>query len=1049
MRDDLESGSDRGGPAGRQKSRAAESEMVYARLSPRAEALWKEVRGLTPVKWGGPIHAHGFLAASRFVLEKLAMEYALGLGATRIADVGGCPKRNAAVLGGKGWYVMPNLQRGDTRRWRETPAAVSNQRCTCPIEKCTHVDDNSVLVFIHSAYYLSPDALWALCRRHPLGVIVVGHYFDSGYGGLLDECKWEIDDGLVRMQVTGNPEPYTHSMLPWNYGWRGVNGEKFEIGELARVGPFTRAWEVHANYGEKIQPVSFADVLVPGAYTGPVQFSDAARAQNASHSRFADLQVDLDHVYRLGPVFLTDTLVNGSKRRTTIPVELVGLAASFMVGKRRDADGWLNLRHYVNEKASRMNIPVARRAEVVTVCTGLGFTIGLETESDVLYTVQSRFGEWFKFHGSLIAFQDPKVWTCWGMVGLLSFLTIIWLTVSSTQLSTHPVVAGDATIIWAISIVLIVLVLCCARCVARRQAMGSSHTWNLAMRSQSPHSPLSYATVPLLGPDANVPGTTAAKPIGEISGTMRLQEPREQYLTPRNVEKPRLLTGGIAFSNVVPTVFATTQEVEASAVAHRILRPKPQFDMDAVSKFEYWVANRWPQQPSSCVKLGTTQFTQWIAKVRRHLGAKYADTMQLLLPRYKAQEPGVVTAGRPFLKLEKGYTVGPSGGDPSKPRLIQPPVDDFTKLVTGIVSSQIYARYCDMWDGVRCPIFYASGHTTDHIGFVVDQYLAQHPNAKMYKNDFSSYDACLGIHLQHSVFRDYSRLGVDDWALSHFTCVRSRGVTPTGVEFRPEIEAEFPDAQSAALFADKYLKPYGLQYTVAGNVVNYEDFQMCSGRGDTNLMDTIVNAATFDAILRELGINDWLLLVNGDDASLLIDHPRAEEAVDRIRDFQTRLGLITDGQWCANRAEWEFCSKLFWYGVDPKTGLSQTVLGPKPGRALSRMGFNTTVAGTQNVAGAAISLKRDAGHVPLVSSLAKRTYELCAKQKLRPIGREEWGLRSSKTFEIDPRNWVLLEERYSVSQESVRHFEALLAGVHVVPVLVNWEPLEGMAAIDA
>lgn len=165
---------------------------------------------------------------------------------------------------------------------------------------------------------------------------------------------------------------------------------------------------------------------------------------------------------------------------------------------------------------------------------------------------------------------------------------------------------------------------------------------------------------------------------------------------------------------------------------------------------------------------------------------------------------------------------------------------------------------------------------------------------------------------------------------------------------------------------------------------------MCSGRGDTNLCDTIINAATYACHFDDAKV-PWLLLVNGDD-SLLFTIEGGRELVAKAIRTQAELGLISDGAWCANRSDWEFCSKLFWYGVDPKTRLAQTVLGPKVGRAISRMGMNTTVAGTQNVAAAALSVRRDASHVPFVRVLAERTYQICAKEKIKLVGHEEYGL---------------------------------------------------------
>lgn len=1045
-KDDVESGSDGDRTKGRKKQ---PSEEVYARMKPNAQHYWERTRGLEPVcPWDGPFHAHGVLAASRFVLEKRGAQEALLMGTGMVVDVGAAPKRTAPLLGLRGRYLVPELQVGDARRWRETPAELkgTDRICRCRVEMCEHLRPSDVLLFVHSAYYVDPLTLWKI-MRNAAGAFVVGHHFESAFGGLLDECTYELDGTCVTMQVNGNSEPYRHAMLPWNYGWRGPDGERFDVSEIDRVGSFSRLWEVSASFGEAVRPLEIGEVFAEADLQGPVQFADAARAKSAVHGRSTEFEIDLDRVYRLGPVFVTDAAFGGSRRRTTLPVSLVSDAAAYMVGKTRDSDGWLNLRHFVTEKAARMNIPAQRRAEVVTLATALGFTVGLETETDVLHTIQRRFGPWFTLYNSLLVFQPRKIYALWGVVITLVLLSVVWLSVE--VLDDDTAVRGWALLLFIAAAATLFCCLACVRQVTRAHSMGASRSWNLSMRAPTPASQLSSAAVPLLGADRAVPGTERVRPpLEDVEGSLRLTEPREKYIGRANSDKPRIIASGIGFANAVPVAFATTQAVEHSGVSLRIMRPKPAFQRAQVERLWDWFDDS-PLLPRGYkVGRGTIAFERWVATLKGKYSATYVAEMASLKESFLAEAEATIEAGRPFLKIEKSYVVGVEGGEASKPRLIQPPVRDITKVVTGVFSSQMYRAVAQKWNGVDSPILYASGMTTDAIGAAVDKFIDGHPNFRAYKNDFSGYDALLSIFLQHGGFEYYRECDVPSWAVGHYTAVRTRGRTPTGVEFAPRRRVECVD-EGERDWLTRILVKYELDHKVDGLVVDFEDFQMCSGRGDTNLMDTLVNACTFAVPLEAEPTTEWLLLVNGDDAFLLYESLDPDRTIASIRAFQRGLGLDADGDVCGDRSEWEFCSKLFWWGIDPKTKEAQTVLGPKPGRSLSRSGWNTTVAGTQNAAGAAQSLRRDAGHVPFVRVLAERTFVLCRNARIRPVGREEYGLKASHSYEMDPRNWALCESRYSLDEASEAQLRDQLSAVHTVPVLVTWEPIERMVEVDA
>jgi hypothetical protein len=223
-----------------------------------------------------------------------------------------------------------------------------------------------------------------------------------------------------------------------------------------------------------------------------------------------------------------------------------------------------------------------------------------------------------------------------------------------------------------------------------------------------------------------------------------------------------------------------------------------------------------------------------------------------------------------------------------------------------------------------------------------------------------------------------------------------------------------------------------------------EDFQMTSGRMDTNLTDTVCLVGALLSVMPDI---PYLLLACGDDGFLML---RKQDAaiVDLIKAFCIDLGLKPTGSVSGKRSDWEFCSKLFWRALD-EMGNPITVLGAKPFRGIARMGVNTTIPGAANAAAAALSVRISSGHVPFLGPFADRTKDLCVQKKIRAVGRVEWSsIVSDRRYDPCPLNYIMTQERYNLGKENEDEFKRLLADLNAVPIVVSYEPALTAVRVD-
>jgi len=1025
-------------------------------LPPAKVGQWEKKFGTRPyTARPGKYHSHGMLAAQRFVAEKLACELALSNEGATVVDVGAAPHRTWNRLGARGWYMMPRVLPGDSARIARAPPASHDRICHCTVESCQHGGASVALLMVHSGYYVDPARFWLLLNdQRVCDCLVVEHPFTDVAGGFYDEADWYFDTKLIRMTVKGQEQtPYVHPLPPWSSGWRGVGGEAFHAEVLEDWDGVTRVVRVTAITDPRppAEPLMWGMVSAEDNLAGPVQFSSGAKASLADNAKLGHITFDLDRIYKLGPMLYTTSVVRGEEVRLIVPINGVSRAAAHVANRPRTPELYQELSYVVRGFYNRSRLPAAMQAPTIAAVTALGFVANMGVEMDLVHTVVTRFSWRMTALSTLLGFGQLVVRRWLWLVGFLFGLTGVVTAVD--LLDDH----GDVDVAFTVSAFLFVALGFCCVCTVlpahRTFQRWRERAWVTALAdSDGPTAPLLGNAFPLTR-NLPIPGSRYVRPpASEVVGSLQVGLSRESV-----IPKTGTIVSGIVIDGLMPTALDATQEAELSAVTNRVLLKRENPTPEALEELNKTFADR-SMFPSVQLDLSNAGLNNWLASLKKRYPADYVSKMKDLWEKYQGKNP-VIAPTRSFLKIEKSAsTVKIDGAKAVKPRLIQPPSDE-SKAVLGPVISQLQKAYSTFWDGREQPIMYCSGYTNSAVGERVDEFIARcggEGNVIAWSMDMETYDATLSFPLQMSAFVQYSRLGLPQWARLWLLATRPRGQTPNGVVYAPRRVWEFTKEQREyGLTLLKLLERYEFKVSLyitneetGETIIEAEDFQMVSGRSDTNLTDSVVLAHVVVTPLRGKMI-PYLLLICGDDGFLMtsIDHGYI---FDEVKAFAKNCGLRPTGVVSRNRSDWEFCSRLFFWGIHPKTGKEQTVLGAKPFRGMARMGVNTTLPGAQNAAAAALSVRIDAGHVPFLSVFAERTYELCRDNRIRATGRPEWSAFTSESFRwlCSPRNYLITQERYNLGREHEEELQRLLGNLDRVPCTISWEPAVDATRVD-
>jgi hypothetical protein len=892
--------------------------------------------------------------------------------------------------------------------------------------------------------------LWAALNSYMQFALVIGHNFDDTVGGFLKEATYEVTARLVTMSVRGNAEPYRHQLLPWQRGWRGPNGECLEAHTITCLGGFTSLWTVTAGY--RRQPLTlptFGEVLADTTYAGPVQSADNIRGLVNSNTKVVNVKLDMHRLESAGSFLYTESLISGVPYEIAVPKTRVSEVAVFVAGKPRTPELWASAMAKFGNRSQGDRVPSELAPRALIVAVALGFVNNLDFEIDVMYTMHHNYSRLYRLQASLVDFVVPRVHWLGKLVVVGCLLVLVF---ALAEVYTHGILQTMVLpLIGSTVLCIVVLTFLLARCVNRKWRDTQVRNWRAHYANDPPEAGYVSGFVPLLDDERHLPPTHYVAPApAELVEQIKSVEPSKRWK-----ENQRGLTlDGVGISNAICNSIADTRATEDSAICNRVMVNSQWPTLKVLRSVTHLLRKSPYYSFKGRVDYGRSAVQRWIEGLKKKgYSARYILDAQAAAEMYEGQPPPDGLKGDPFIKSEKSSKiVRVEGQEAQKPRIIVAPTVE-VKVQTGPYVEQIYKYVRKYWQLPDSKVFYASGVSLDAIGERVDRFLDLHGDkVQAFLIDMSALDATLKLPLQCCIMENVymAKFGMPTHRVKWVYALVSAGTMPAGEKYVLQTRVAV-DTESTAMvkWISKFL---GLPLPPIVKIEDVEHYviderQMCSGRADTNLMDTIATSIPTVQVV-EL-IEDFLLLQNGDDGFLLVpDGACPPDLAEQIANACRDMGFKPKVQQCAGRHEWEFCSKLFWKGVH--NGRSQTVLGPKPGRGIVRKGLIVNKPGVQSLRSALISLANDAHHVPFLGEVAKHDLALAAAQKLKVTGRpEQHELHTSKRFEIDPLNWVMFESRYGYSREAIElTIENYKAAVTSLPGLYSSEVIATMTRVD-
>lgn len=999
---------------------ALRKQPVYMNMGKNVVEQFQTDYEIDPIlKPSAPFHQHPHLAYQRSILELHALKVLQGLGL--IADVGSAAR---AVRYNKRWLIHcmnPLLQPGDAAR------LALAKRCTARV--CSHrlqecdCGPFGALLFVHSLYYISIEDLFrALLNTSSRMACVVGHRFPEAIGALAyGEATYQmfVREGelQVDMRVKGNIHNYIHPPLPWDIQTEVTwNGYVLDVDLVSKLGD-TNLWHIRVVQRPIRQPTiahHWHDQITDPRHMGAIQIPAYVSKLDMVGAPNDLLEVELDQIYGVGPLLWTST----GRDFVYVPRALIHELAMYAANRIRDPALLQDITSKARTAVSMSRLPPTYRPQALSIATALAMNWNVEFEINALHTAVSRFDSVWKLHKALVSLTPIRVlslWTVvfWVVVGAV-LVVAAWLAIPVD----HHLVGLLTFCLWALAIILFSLRLCVARAIQVR----TGDTWSNMLRYRN-------EAVSIVGQSAP-PSITTFPPNHNLrepllpGGGARLHVGPDPLPPRRPGNQPTPLhLGGMVFANAVPSVPPDNQAAELSAITHRVLIGPTVVSPEAFARFQDW------QSTPACSALlpirvheSPEDFERWVSQ------DKFPESVKVRFRKLRREyegRPPPPSYYKAFVKLEKLKYTTLDGNELIKPRLISGPWDT-VKVFLGPFMSRAYAAVREVWDGRRTRVLYASGLTPDGIGKVCDDFaesVGGWDAIAAVWDDAVAYDSTLQNEMKSVVKAFYRAIGMSDMTEAWFDSTTTRGVTKHGITYAA-----------------------GKKIDVHGELVTID--LLCSGELDTNLRGTLINGKFHSDVLESYNI-PYLLLVCGDDSILFLrkTDTTAELCAELVA-YATALGINVEQGVSDRRCDWEFCSKLFWWGEDPATKKIHTVLGPKPGRFLARIGANTTSQGALNFRGAMIGSYQDVHHIPMLSQYVARGMTLSSGMKSKG---KEWSefKHVSKTYNCIPANLQLLTDRYELGPAHLTEFDDVIRSATKVPFVLSFPWIAGMVKRDA
>lgn len=977
-------------------------------------------------------HQHPRLALDRVIAERIALRLARKRmpSGHAILDIGGNPSRHKAYSDHDVWSCCPLLSRADASR--NLTYANATQWCTHTAQCCTCLSSKMhACIAVHSLYYLDPVDILMLTARSPGGVFAVLHSFPDFHGTIGEEASYTVDgDGNVTMSVVGNDKAYRHSSMAWmrRGGFEAhANGKQLAmVWSQVATTEYSRVWHFASCPPgldeDEANPTSFSCAYSDDTYYGSLKFPSGCSDQTPA-------------ILQRGSIWAAGGTLVMTVDDVTYPVHksLVNYAAEFCAGKDRSPELYAStitqVKRYAEHPSRKDLFPPGRKALGIVICAALGFALHARDESELLSaTLSTHMFDFFSLKRAL-RFEFPELYrpprSKWWLY-FSCFLSLIFSFSFFFAIRTEAIgaTAGEAFVLGVMVEVVLLLLLLMLWALFRSSTLARDAYVNRVrpdpIIAQYNADFTSSCVVGEGRPFLGVPVPVAAyvsgnAPRDDIAEGATCEEP----LLPSRIKNSVGATPvGFLVSSSIPVVPSSSLDNERVAMCNRALVPQPPTTPESWAELSAWEDKFFDQLYPGLEVVQPLSFEEWnqrfpAPRQKMHVAAHKRIEAFGLNPRRDCQRKAFVKVEKTQFKSEVGQM------NDFDPRLIQG-VSDEANVILGPWMVAISKALSRSWSPSHF-ITYAAGLNANEVGAWFDLHAPGCDAAA--ESDQSRFDAHVSTAALESEIAFYQRLGLHGPAL---TVLREQLVT-------------------------RGYTAHGLKYSCTATRKSGDPN---TSLGNSRLSGLIGRFLRCSLLARSLGesIMDFppsrldvaTIVMGDDDASLGTRHHLFTES-DMISEY-LRFGFEIKYQIHADCYLLSFCSGRFY----PST--RGTILGPKIGRLISRMGWALKKNSRQRewLRGVAIANVDLTRHIPFLYDLVEKTRALTQGCKAVACTDRPMAFQQVATAgEPCPETWAMLDVVYGVSDQDLVGWRRMLSNVRSLPHWIGGDLVDRLVAVDA
>lgn len=992
-----------------------------------------------------PVNYHPTLAYERNTLQHKWMRK---LHKHLVCDVGGTPSKLTRFNKDKFsvFHLCPQLQPGDVRRAsggntavtclhtleqhldfvksgkQPHPYTIGRDCCDKPspiYHECHVCQIPDTYLLCHSAYYISAENLVEAIKVSRMKrVYVIGHVFDMTPGNHTlydDEARYNVGaDGMVIFQANGNRHLYRHKPLPWNdRPTFVVNDIVYEAVQIDKMG-VNYVWEVlETQYPVEpniVKPLDWRALLLDDTHVGEIQTTLDERL--VRHYVNEPMKLDFNRFIGAGPFLIAFS----DNRQLRVPRGAIAEVSSAVVGKERNPLTFTLAMQVARGYVKSSSLPVEERPQAIIAAAIIGFSLHIDFEVNMLDTARYRFSGWWSRHGQSLKLGALKAIPISMVIIGLVLLDMVGVIVDHiTHIHEHPF-----TLIGLVLSFCFAFYISIVYCIQRRQQQDLAETFGEVRLTDGVGVEVSD---PLPIFRLGVPPSSNFTPLADLetgSSVVLGIDPKP----PKGEPKPTLVATGIITPTSMPVTAPSTQQSEENAIRNRVTAVNKNKMTDEMFVEYKAVFEHHPD----FVKINDIHvyddevaFDRWLS--RSPYNQDMREKLKVVWKKVVTDEVTIPQKIKAHVKSDEKLLKTGLVNTAYSARIISATSDEH-KVATGPFMWGFSNALAKLWDGVNTVIYYVRGQTAEDVGSWMGAYITEmcggdYSNILAYEDDFVKFDSSVTKKHQIPVRDKWRRCGAGHHTLEAFEHEKTSGSTRHGV---------------------KYVT---------------KEQQIASGRNDTNVKGSMVNAAVHIAAIKPV-IHEKhkdRMAVNGDD-NLLLRSPLMSDQMDsveviteRLQDLGMRPAIFVR----RHIAHVEFCSKIF---LESARHPGQWVLSPKPGRAIAKLGWTFTTSG-ETLRNDALSLAKDAMHVPFLRHIVRRTLLLAPKSTgVRKRNHTwEWEIHAKdyhdrKDGELPQSTWDIFYQRYGLTRDDEKMFETCCNAILTLPAVIPTTHISRLQEVD-